>query len=239
MNPDRPILSLEELDAFDSHAPQGARRRFCCPLCGQGKPKDGAHRSLSVESATGLWKCFRCEASGQLREQWPEKSRQSRGGVQRALGHAFGLSPVPALPASLPIPPEATTPASLPSDTLGASSVCSIARLTKRLVYRAWEPTTLRRQPRRSLSMWTWSAIGGVPMRQSEVVAVVVGAPGGGVPDLRRQGRSGGGARALHRWARRPQSAYLRPQKARGIPDGRFLGAGAERCARHPHRSAH
>jgi len=96
MNPNRPILSLEELDAFDPHAPQGARRRFCCPLCGQGKPKDSAHRCLSVESATGLWKCFRCEASGQLREQWAGKIGQGR-----VLEQAFGLRCAFALSAPL------------------------------------------------------------------------------------------------------------------------------------------
>lgn len=118
MNPNRPILSLKELEAFDPHAPQGVRRRFCCPLCGQGKPKDSSHRCLSVESATGLWNCFRCEASGQLREQWPEKSRQNRGGVQRALGHAFGLSYVSALPLSLPVPPKVIAPPSVPPELL-------------------------------------------------------------------------------------------------------------------------
>jgi len=116
MNPDRPILSLEELDAFDRYAPQGVRRRFCCPLCGQGKPRDGAHRCLSVESATGLWKCFRCEASGQLREQWQEKPRQSRARTHRALGQAFGIGRASTLSAPLPISigGKASSPLALP-----------------------------------------------------------------------------------------------------------------------------
>lgn len=113
MNLDRPILSLEELDTFDPHAPQGARRRFCCPLCGQGKAKDGAHRCLSVESATGLWKCFRCEVGGQLREKWPEESRHNGQRTRRALGHAFALSPLSALPVSLPAFLEVATPLSM------------------------------------------------------------------------------------------------------------------------------
>jgi len=117
MHPHRPILSLEELKTFDPHAPQGTRRRFCCPLCGQGKSKDGSHRCLSVESATGLWKCFRCEADGQLRDNWSEKSRQSREGVQRALGHAFGLSR-PALPVSLSVSFEVVAPPSTTPELL-------------------------------------------------------------------------------------------------------------------------
>lgn len=91
MNPSRPLLSLEELEAFDPHAPQGGRRRFCCPLCGQDKPRDGAHRCLSVEGHSGLWKCFRCEAGGRLREKWPDKPLLGRGRMHRALSQAFAL----------------------------------------------------------------------------------------------------------------------------------------------------
>lgn len=70
----RPVLTLEELEAFDPHSPQKApQRRFLCPLCGQGKPKDGAHRSLSVRVADGVWNCQRCKEKGQLREHWPQK----------------------------------------------------------------------------------------------------------------------------------------------------------------------
>lgn len=67
-----PILTLAELVAFDPGSPAGRKeRRFCCPLPGcDSKPRDGSHRSLSLEIATGLWHCFRCNASGQVREAW-------------------------------------------------------------------------------------------------------------------------------------------------------------------------
>ena len=70
--PERPALSLTDLEAIDSGSRgQGTERRFCCPLpaC-EGKPRDRSHRSLSLQVATGLWHCFRCGASGLLRESW-------------------------------------------------------------------------------------------------------------------------------------------------------------------------
>lgn len=64
------FLSLAELESFDHRAPgsRGRRRRFCCPLCGDGKRMDASHRSLSVDSSTGGYFCFRCETKGKLRE---------------------------------------------------------------------------------------------------------------------------------------------------------------------------
>jgi hypothetical protein len=46
------------------------------PACAD-KPRDGRHRSLSLESSTGLWHCFRCGASGQVREAWATPSTRS------------------------------------------------------------------------------------------------------------------------------------------------------------------
>ena len=69
--PDRPTLTLQELEAFDPTAPdRGRERRFCCPLCGTGKRIDAAHRSLSLNTDTGAWHCHRCQAGGVLREKW-------------------------------------------------------------------------------------------------------------------------------------------------------------------------
>jgi hypothetical protein len=63
-------LSLAELESFDSRA--GGRgkteRRFCCPLCGTDKRIDHAHRSLSVNTHTGVYFCHRCQTEGKLRE---------------------------------------------------------------------------------------------------------------------------------------------------------------------------
>ena len=111
MNPHRPMLSLEELEAFDPHAPHGQRRRFCCPLCGQDKARDGAHRSLSVETSTGLGRCFRCEAGGNLRDKWQDKWCPQRVQARAAMRQAFGLgqatsssTPEAALPAMAVVP---------------------------------------------------------------------------------------------------------------------------------------
>jgi hypothetical protein len=94
--PNRPFLSLTEIDDYD---PQGPPTRKWCPLCGDGKPKDAAHRSLSIERSTGLWKCFRCGQSGQAREFWQKSEgknsahspSQKRNQIRAAF--ASGASP--------------------------------------------------------------------------------------------------------------------------------------------------
>lgn len=82
----RPVLTLVAIDAYD---PQGPPTRKWCPLCGDGKPKDAAHRSLSIERTNGLWKCFRCGASGQARELWTEKPFPTRQAQRESLRAAF------------------------------------------------------------------------------------------------------------------------------------------------------
>jgi hypothetical protein len=67
-----PPLSLADLEAFDARPAGGGReRRFCCPLpaCAD-KPRDRAHQSLSVDTDTGDWTCFRCGGAGRLVERW-------------------------------------------------------------------------------------------------------------------------------------------------------------------------
>jgi Toprim-like len=86
-----PALSLADLEAFDPHPAGGGReRRFCCPLpaCG-GKPRDRAHQSLSVNTESGDWLCFRCGAAGRLVERW-RPARELRR--ERAL-RTFRLAP--------------------------------------------------------------------------------------------------------------------------------------------------
>lgn len=116
----RPILSLAEIDAYD---PQGPPARKWCPLCGESKPKDAAHRSLSIQRGNGLWKCFRCQASGQAREFWEEKPTfVSREALRRQLHAAFELGPPPStstpttLPATAPEHSENTVPSTPASD---------------------------------------------------------------------------------------------------------------------------
>jgi hypothetical protein len=74
------VLSLADLEAHDPHARSGGReRRFLCPLCGGSKKADCAHRSLSLQADTGLWKCHRCGEGGILSEH------QTRHAPQRSL----------------------------------------------------------------------------------------------------------------------------------------------------------
>ena len=65
------VLSLSELESYDAGAPnRGTNRRFLCPACGDAKPRDAAHRSLCVNTETGLWVCKRCNRKGKLTEFW-------------------------------------------------------------------------------------------------------------------------------------------------------------------------
>jgi hypothetical protein len=63
-------FSLSELEAFDPRAGSRTKkeRRFCCPSCGTDKPLDADHRSLSVNTETGVYICHRCQSAGKLRE---------------------------------------------------------------------------------------------------------------------------------------------------------------------------
>ena len=106
---DRPVLSLADLEAFDSYAPaRGRERRFCCPLpaCAD-KRRDGRHRSLGVNLETGQWNCHRCGAAGLLREHWPHK--EPRFNARRASSRrAFALNELavpPVVTARKPEPP--------------------------------------------------------------------------------------------------------------------------------------
>lgn len=69
----RCALTLTELEFHDPRSPRGRRqRRFLCPLCGYDKPRDSAHRSLSLNTDTGAWICHRCGESGLLGEYWSQ-----------------------------------------------------------------------------------------------------------------------------------------------------------------------
>ena len=79
----RPILTLAELRNFD---PQAPANRCWCPLCGEDKPRDAAHRCLSFDVTNGHWKCFRCGAGGTLREFWREKTSGEFAGNGKIFG---------------------------------------------------------------------------------------------------------------------------------------------------------
>jgi hypothetical protein len=92
-----PALSLSELEAYDPRAPQGdGERRFLCPLCGDDKPNDVAHRSLTLNTQSGAWHCWRCAAKGKLRDAWQERPsghRSQRARQDRARLSALTLAP--------------------------------------------------------------------------------------------------------------------------------------------------
>jgi hypothetical protein len=90
------FISLADLEAHDPRASsRGRERRYLCPFCGDGKPKNAAHRSLSLNMESGAYVCYRCEARGKLRDYWEERSTLSRRDRERAkLKKAFELPPV-------------------------------------------------------------------------------------------------------------------------------------------------
>lgn len=92
------ILTLAELEQFDPRSPQRAgERRFLCPLCGQDKPKDAAHRSFCVNSSNGLYHCKRCNSKGRLKDFWEEKPSVNQAQVAtRQLRRSFEIAPMQA-----------------------------------------------------------------------------------------------------------------------------------------------
>jgi hypothetical protein len=85
-------LSLKGLEQTDPGAPSGGvERRFLCPLCGEGKPKDAAHRSLGVNMQSGAWVCHRCGEKGKLSEWKSHKPLSGRVLQQQELKRAFSI----------------------------------------------------------------------------------------------------------------------------------------------------
>lgn len=87
---DKMLLSVAEMDTYDPTGVGNPRR--LCPACGDEKPKDAAHRSVSVDYTTGLYRCFRCGLKGKLRDFWQERPLTTRRERQRvALSRAFDV----------------------------------------------------------------------------------------------------------------------------------------------------
>lgn len=100
-------LSLADFERFDPKAPAGNRRerRFCCPLpgCGDSKPIDQEHRSLALNTSTGLWKCHRCGAEGKITDRWEDRAPMTKATRSRAAAtRAFALAPRAATPEPTP-----------------------------------------------------------------------------------------------------------------------------------------
>lgn len=94
----RAVLTLREIELFDPSAQgltigQGrGEQRALCPLCGQGKPRDASHRSLSLNRSSGVWRCHRCGEGGKVKEMWEDRSSFScREWARRGLEQAFNL----------------------------------------------------------------------------------------------------------------------------------------------------
>lgn len=76
------IVTLAEIENHDDRPRSAGRDEFrylCClsAMCLE-KPRDAAHRSLSVNKRTGAFYCHRCGMRGKLKEYWEE--RQMNGG---------------------------------------------------------------------------------------------------------------------------------------------------------------
>jgi len=93
----RGFISLAGLKAYDPcPSNRGREHRFLCPFCGDSKPKNAAHRSLSLNTESGAYYCYRCEVGGKLRDYWEERPKLSRRERERAkLLKAFALPPAP------------------------------------------------------------------------------------------------------------------------------------------------
>lgn len=118
MNPDRPVLSKADLEAYDPH---GGPRRWCCPLPGPctGKPIDASHRSVWVVDGKN-WHCYRCDRGGVLREFWQPRERLPRQEyVRRKAEAAFGLAPVARTPTSRSSEPDSVSEEKAPKPPHG------------------------------------------------------------------------------------------------------------------------
>lgn len=109
----RAAFSVADLELFDAQSStrSGAsrERRFLCPLCGDDKPRDDAHRSLCANTANGAWNCKRCKATGKLSDFWQVRAQVATqakiNGRELARHKRRQLS-------ALPEPPRAPEPAS-------------------------------------------------------------------------------------------------------------------------------
>jgi hypothetical protein len=91
------VLSLADLESYDPHAKKsGSEWRLLCVKCGDGKPRDTAHRALALNIDTGAYLCHRCGVKGVIREKWSKSSFTPRKvRTAAALARAFSVEPTP------------------------------------------------------------------------------------------------------------------------------------------------
>jgi hypothetical protein len=97
----RPVLSLADLEAFDT--PQGRDpEKVCrCPEC------KGSERAFHFNTATGAFRCWRasCGIRGKLSDFWQDRPQQSRKQrASNALSAAFALAPKDCSPNAINAP---------------------------------------------------------------------------------------------------------------------------------------
>ncbi|RYG64588.1 hypothetical protein EON80_18965, partial [bacterium] len=85
------LLTLDDLNAYDSGRGRGAEKLFKCPFCG------ATERAFHVNSQSGRFNCKRasCGVKGVLREFWtdsPKLTGRARASV--ALKRAFEVAPL-------------------------------------------------------------------------------------------------------------------------------------------------
>lgn len=62
-------LSFATLHEFDAEPyTSGGITRYLCPFCHEDRPRDNAHRCLTVRDVDGVWHCMRGDESGVLKE---------------------------------------------------------------------------------------------------------------------------------------------------------------------------
>ena len=84
-------LSLADLDAVGTAGT--GNRRFVCPFCDHTRHKQGT-KQLSVNLATGAFRCWHCDATGKLTDYWTERPKLSpRQQRRERIRRTFSLTP--------------------------------------------------------------------------------------------------------------------------------------------------
>lgn len=85
-------LSLADLESYDSKARRyGGECRFLCPVCGDGKSRDDAHRSLALNIETGTYICHRCKEKGLIKEKWTKRAFSKHKTRTAAIARVFAI----------------------------------------------------------------------------------------------------------------------------------------------------
>lgn len=121
-------ITRAELEAQDPTARwrEGAEVYCLCPFpaCAD-KPRDKAHRSLRVNTGSGLYNCHRCHASGKLKDAWTD--RPTTTAVNRRCAAAVRAITAPPPPLDPPTPDDESRPSEATQDYYAAAFRGSLA----------------------------------------------------------------------------------------------------------------